>query len=663
MPLTRRAFLRRACGHAALAAPALLPRLTEAKDASKKPNIVFVLADDLGWAELGCYGSEFNETPHLDRLADEGVRFTDAYAAAPVCSPMRASFLTGQYPARVGITDYLRPNDENYLSTDHVTVAEMLGRAGYRCGVIGKWHLNGDYSRRRGMPGQHGFHEVICSERSGIGGGDYFAPYRHLPHVKPHTESEYLTDRLNQEAVDFITRNKDRPFFLFLSHYAVHTRLAAPKLLVEKYEKKPGAGKSKNNPVLAAMLERIDAGVGLIRQTLDRLGIADRTVVIFNSDNGGEHRVTDNGPLRGAKSQLYEGGIRVPLIVHWPGQTPRGAASAEPVSSIDFYPTFLDMAGVPPDPRQTLDGKSLAPLLTQTRDPRRKTLYWHYPLPRPHFLGGRSSGALRHGNLKLIEYYETDEVELYDLAEDIGETTDLAPKMPEKAAELRKILAAWRKEVGAEMPPSVTGLQLHLTFDEPADAKRARDKSQAKRVLNYHGTTPAEGRDGAARRFNGRDDHLALPRRDAPHVARLPVAVSAWVQPDRPDGVILAHGGDRHGYVFHLKDGRLAFSASIDWKRTTVVAPEKLPDGWVHVAGQLLPKGRIRLFVNGKRIADGRARGLLVSDPGDSLEVGADLVKPVGHYKVPNGFRGILDQVRLFVGPTPEAKLLADAPH
>jgi len=418
----------------------------------RKPNIVFILADDLGWAELGCSGSRFNETPHLDGLARQGMRFTDAYAAAPVCSPMRASFMTGQYPARVGITDYLRPNDPKFLSPNHVTLAEVLRSAGYACGLLGKWHLMGDYGTRRGDPKLHGFTEVICSESSGIGGGAYFHPFRFMPQVKARREGEYLTDRLNQEAVDFITRHKDQPFFLYLSHYAVHTRLVGKPELVAKYQKKPGAGRNANNPILAAMLESIDEGVGGIAARLAELGIADNTVVIFASDNGGEHHVTSNAPLRGAKSQLYEGGIRVPLIVHWPGAVEPGATCSVPVSSVDFYPTLLAMAGIRPDPRQTLDGESLVPLLRRTGRLRRDALYWHYPLSRPHFLGGRSSGAVRKGDWKLIEFYDTGQGELYNLKDDLGETNDLAAKMPERAAELRKLLDAWRKSVGAELP-------------------------------------------------------------------------------------------------------------------------------------------------------------------------------------------------------------------
>jgi arylsulfatase A-like enzyme len=447
--------------------------------AGDKPNIVFVLADDLGWAELGCYGNTFNETPNIDRLAREGMRLTQAYAAAPVCSPYRAALLTGQYPARVGIIDYLRPSDSP-LSTGHVTIAEMLRDAGYATGMIGKWHLTGyryQGAKTEIRPTDHGFDvERIC-EIKGVGNGANFFPYvfRTQPiswlnvNQKRLPDDEYLVDRMNFEAVQFIERHRDQPFFLYLSHYAVHTILNGKPALVDKYRGKHPPGKSTrdrcylcqdaglegdasnhwaqdHNPHLAAMLESIDDGVGMIMETLKRLKLDDNTIIIFTSDNGGETNVTSNAPLRAGKSSLYEGGIRVPLIVRWPQAVPPGKICHTPTSNVDFYPTLLDCTGVKPDPRQTLDGVSILPLL---KDPQakldRNTLYWHYPLEKPHFLGGRSSGAIHQGDWKLIEFFDTDTVELYHLAEDPGERHNLADKHPDKTAELRKQLADWRR--------------------------------------------------------------------------------------------------------------------------------------------------------------------------------------------------------------------------
>ncbi len=429
------------------------------KASKDRPNIIFILADDLGWAELGCYGNTFSETPNLDELAGQGTKFTDAYAAAPVCSPYRAALMTGQYPARVGITDYLRPNDANHLSTDHITIAETLKRAGYTTGIIGKWHLTGyaNHGAEEIPPTQHGFDEVIVSENRGIGGGSYFHPYHFNREIDKRLPGrEYLVDRCNLEAVEFIDRHKDGLFFLYLSHYAVHTRLQGKPELVAKYEKKPGAGRGnrarQNNPHLAAQLESIDEGVGKIMRKLDQLGLAQNTVLIFTSDNGGEDRVTSNAPLRAGKSTLYEGGIREPLIIRWPPVVKPGSICNTSISNIDFYPTFLQLAGLRPDPGQRLDGVSILPLLKNPGAKlARNTLYWHYPLKKQHFLGGRSAGAIRQGDFKLIEFFDNGKVELYNLTEDIAEKNNLAEKLPAKAKELQKRLTAWRTDVGAKV--------------------------------------------------------------------------------------------------------------------------------------------------------------------------------------------------------------------
>lgn len=427
--------------------------------APPRPNFVFILADDLGHGELRRYGNGFNETPSLDRLADRGVRFTDAYAAAPVCSPYRAALMTGQWPARVGITDFLRPDSEGHLPPEHVTIAEMLREAGYATGIIGKWHLTG-YQHPEHLPPGHGFQETIVSEDRGIGFGDYFHPYAFAPGVEKRLAGEeHLVDRLNLEAVEFIERHRHEPFFLLLSHYAVHVKLHGRGDLVAKYSAKPGAGKGKgarrNNPHLAAQLEAIDAGVGMIMEKLEGLGLADDTVVVFTSDNGGDGLVTDDSRLRQGKSWLYEGGIREPLIVHYPRVAEAGSVCDFPTSNVDFYPTFAELAGIETGSAQPLDGVSIVPLL---RDPgaqvEREALYWHYPLPRPHFQGGRSSGAVRRGNWKLIEFFDTGEIELYDLSEDAGETRNLAESMPERAVELRGLLEGWREREGIETPES-----------------------------------------------------------------------------------------------------------------------------------------------------------------------------------------------------------------
>lgn len=355
--MNRREFLRNAiiAGGVALAA-GRFPDMKVFAGTSKKYNVILILMDDLGYTELGCYKNKFNESPNLDKLAVDGVLFTDAYSASPVCSPTRASLMSGEWPHRTGITDFLDRNANIKLPDSVDTIAELLRADGYETGIIGKWHLS-PYSDPTGMPDHRGFNETMVVEQSYIGNGDYFYPYKFMPDVKQRIEGEeYLIDRVNLEAVDFIKRNKDRPFFLYVSHYAVHTVLDGRPDLADKYSKKKGAGlvgavSRKNNPHLAAMVESVDDGIGMIMSTLKEQGIDDNTIVIFTSDNGGDRRITPNTPLREGKSHLYEGGIRVPLIVRMPGDVAHGAVSRKPVSTIDFFPTIAEAAGITKKPR------------------------------------------------------------------------------------------------------------------------------------------------------------------------------------------------------------------------------------------------------------------------------------------------------------------------
>ena len=441
----------------------------------RQPNIVFIFADDLGWRELNTYGNRFNETPNLNKLASEGVRFTNAYSAAPICSPTRASLMTGQYPGHQPITNYLEKDDVNYLDPKkYTTLNEVLKSNGYHTGLIGKWHLTGDYEagadkKGLGRPQLFNWDEIIASETQYIAGGDYFFPYFFMPELTERSpeftgrkpdEPEYLVDRMNSEAVDFIKRNKDKPFFLYLSHYAVHTTLDGKPSLVNKYEAKPDSGIVDgkgpgyvNNPKLAAMVESIDGGVGMIMKTLDELKLAENTLVVFASDNGGEHGVTSNAPLWIGKSTIYEGGLRVPLILRWKGKTAQNVVSDVPNDTVDFFPTFLELAGIKPDPNLHLDGVSLTPLFKQNGNLAARPLFWHYPLPKPRFLAARSSGAVRVGDYKLIQFFDTGEFELYNLREDIGERFNLVEKMPEKVAEMKKIMFDWRKRENVSMKP------------------------------------------------------------------------------------------------------------------------------------------------------------------------------------------------------------------
>jgi len=447
--MNRRGFLKAlGLGAASLALPSRTVRSATpaASDLQKRPNIVFILIDDMGWTDLGCYGSRFHETPNIDRLASEGMKFTDAYAACPVCSPTRASIIAGQYPARVGITDFIPghqrpweklrvPENQLYLPLESVTIAEVLKDSGYLTGYIGKWHLG---TQKIHQPDRQGFSWVLGAARN---------------------QNDKQVTAFTDATVEFIENNKDKPFFLFLSHHTVHIPLEAPEELVQKYENKTKPPTGVNNPVYAAMVEHLDNSVGQILTKLKDLELEDNTIVIFFSDNGGLYQpfggyrgnretVTTNAPLRDEKGTLYEGGVREPLIVRWPGIIKIGTTCSVPVTSVDFYPTFMDIIGTGGDANHVLDSQSILPLLRQTGTLKRDAIYWHYP----HYHHSRPAGAIRQGDWKLIEFYEDGRLELYNLKDDIGEKENLAAKMPEKAAELQGKLAAWRKSVGAKMP-------------------------------------------------------------------------------------------------------------------------------------------------------------------------------------------------------------------
>jgi arylsulfatase A-like enzyme len=430
-----------------------------------RPNIVLIVIDDFGWADLGCYGSTCNETPNIDALARRGMRFTNGYAACPVCSPSRAAILTGKYPARLHLTDWLpgrtdrpsqklrRPPIRQELPLEEVTLAEALQPAGYASANIGKWHLGGPLF----WPEHQGFDLNIGGTETGSPPGGYFR-FR-TPILQARNADEYLTDRLTDEAIAFIEKNQSRPFFLYLPHYAVHIPLQARPDILARYRAKPPTGSAQDNPIYAAMIQSLDEGIGRLVRRLDELGIADRTVVILTSDNGGlsvkegpNTPATSNSPLRAGKGYLYEGGIRVPLIVGWTGMTRPGSVCEVPVSGQDLYPTVREICGVPPSPDQIVDGESFVPLLKGTGQMRRDALFWHYP----HYSnqGGKPGGAIRQGNLKLIEWYEDGRSELYDLAADIGEQKDLAGERPADVTRLRIALARWRESVAAQMPTS-----------------------------------------------------------------------------------------------------------------------------------------------------------------------------------------------------------------
>ncbi len=437
--------------------------------ADRKPNVIFVLADDLGYTDVGCYGSKYYETPNLDRLAAQGMRFTDGYTCGPNCQPTRAALMSGQYGPRTGVYTVgsidrfdwrsrpLRPPDNvQSLPADRVTLGQALKGAGYATGLFGKWHLG---QQDRHHPGRRGFDEAVVSA------GKHF-DFATSPKVEvpPGT---YLADFLTDRAADFIRRHKDRPFFLCLHHFGVHSPHEAKKELVEKFKPR-AAAEGHHDPTYAAMIASVDESVGRVLALLDELKLAENTLVIFTSDNGGvggyqregitkNRGITDNAPLRGGKGMLYEGGVRVPWVFRWAGTVKAGAVCGEPINSVDLYPTLLDLAGGKPPENQPLDGLSYARLLRGDgkESLKRDAIYWHFP----GYLGmGAGSwrttpaGSVRAGDWKLLEFFEDGRLELYNLREDVGEKRNLAERMPDKAKELRARLVAWRKEVKAPMP-------------------------------------------------------------------------------------------------------------------------------------------------------------------------------------------------------------------
>ncbi|MCZ6598890.1 MAG: sulfatase [Planctomycetota bacterium] len=455
--------------------------LTLAPRAQERTNVVFLLVDDLGTMDVGAYNPDtFYETPSIDRLAATGMRFTAGYAASPVCSPTRYSIMTGRYPSRVDATDFftgrragrfLPAELNNRMPLAEVTIAEALQSAGYATFFAGKWHLGPDAEH---WPENQGFdvNQGGWSRGGPYGGDKYFSPYGN-PRLDDGPPGEHLPDRLASETIRFMADHADEPFFAFLAFYSVHTPLMAPRDLVEKYAARAAEIEGEEfgpeeqvwpvaalrrvrlvqkHATYAAMVESVDRAIGRVLRSLDELELADRTAVILMSDNGGlatsEDSPTSNLPLRGGKGWLYEGGIREPLIIRWPGVTEPGSVCDHPVISTDFYPTMLELAGLPAMPEQHLDGVSLAPLLRGTGAPERQSLFWHYP----HYSnqGGFPGAAIRAGDWKLIERFEDGRVHLYDLARDPGERKDLAAEHQGRVRALRVRLHAWYEEVDAK---------------------------------------------------------------------------------------------------------------------------------------------------------------------------------------------------------------------
>ena len=427
-------------------------------------NFVFILIDDYGWRDTGYNGSRYYETPNIDALARSGMTFTNGYSAAPVCSPTRAALMTGKWPARLHLTAHLQghastppyaklraPVTRKELPLSEVTIAELLKKKGYTSASIGKWHL-GDPGF---LPTDQGFDVNFAGTWDGSPASFFYPGWEGKPAGVKGRPGEYLTDLLTDQACDWLKKQRSNPFFLYLPHYAVHIPIEAKKELTARFDSKQPVG-GQNYAEYAAMIYSVDESVGRVMKTLDEMGVADNTVVFFTADNGGvssrewkQRQVTSNAPLRLGKGHLYEGGIRVPTLVRWPGVTKPGSVCNDPIYTCDYYATMAEMAGVPLDAGHRPDGASITAAL-RGRSLAERNMYWHYPHYSPQL--GRPSSAIRRGEWKLIEHLETGKAELYNLKNDIGERTDLAGTEAKRFEAMQGELHAWRIKVDAQMP-------------------------------------------------------------------------------------------------------------------------------------------------------------------------------------------------------------------
>lgn len=465
---------------------ALLSGSESGAKSAEKPNVLFIYLDDYGWRDLSCMGSDFYETPNMDRLAEQGTLFTNAYSCAANCAPARACLLSGQYTPRHEIYNVgtrRRGNPQwgklkhipgtNTLRGDIVTWAEAIQKAGYKTASIGKWHLSND-------PTEHGFDLNIGGTHSGSPPRGYFPPHGKVPGLQDAPQGEYLTDRLHDEAIEFIKQHQDRPWFLYLTHFAVHTPLQAKQEILKKYKDKQ-PGELHQSAVMAAMIQSVDEGVGRLMETLDELHLTEKTVVIVYSDNGGYGPATSMHPLKGYKGTYYEGGIRVPFLIRWPGVVQPGGKCEVPITGVDLYPTFCEITAAKLPENQPLDGQNLVPIFQGEKPAATRALYWHFPAylqsysrtdgQRDPLYRSRPCSIIRYGDWKLHEYFEEGDLELYNLSDDIGESKNLAEELPEKAKELHAMLKRWRRNTNAPVPT-----EANPNYDPAAEAQAIRKR-------------------------------------------------------------------------------------------------------------------------------------------------------------------------------------------
>jgi len=645
-------------------------RPADGAPSDRPPNIIFIFIDDMGYADPSCFGNPLMKTPRIDQLAAEGLKLTNFYVNSPICSPSRVAVTTGQYPMRWGIHSYLnsrRINAErgmkNFLDPAAPTIAKLLKANGYATAHFGKWHMGG--GRDVGdapLPSAYGFDESLVSFE---GLGDRVIP--------PGTESgkgltgqslalgrgEIIetdrwknTERYTDRTIDFMRRHRDKPFFIRLFPNDVHDPHVSAPGTAEKWADVTGDESWQH---FFAVLEELDRQIGRVIDELEALKLTEQTLIVFTSDNGPTdwpkyYRVEDRehppgftGPFYGRKWSLYEGGIRMPFIARWPGKIPAGGTDELSVMcGIDLAPTFATLAGVKIPNNTRLDGRDRSAVLLGSPSIR-EPIFWQYGAPHARLKPGNPQYvsptlAVRAGNLKLLANADGSDAQLYNLFYDPGEKTNLWKEDPESANELWTWIKEWTADVGLKVDPDAG-----LTGPNPKAPVLV-----GKRMTEFHNHHVSISANLDAWWFNG-DAWLDLPRHAAPHVTGKPVTVSLTLDKiGKPGGVLVAHGGDRSGYSLYLDEGRPVFSVCVDWKRTMIAADEKLT---THRPKQLTAKlgknGKMTLLVDDQIVAEGKAPSALLSNPGDSIQIGADHIKPVGDYAVPNAFQGALSNLRI----------------
>ncbi|MHC4248525.1 MAG: sulfatase-like hydrolase/transferase [Planctomycetota bacterium] len=607
-----------------------------------RPNVVFMFIDDMGFADPGCFGNPSMKTPRIDSLAAEGIRLTNFYANSPICSPSRVAVTAGQYPARWRIHSYLNWRKKNrargmadFLDPKATTLARILKSAGYATAHFGKWHMGGGRDVKDApTPAAYGFDEHLINFE---GIGNRIKGPRHT-----------WTPQYVEKTIDFIRRNRDGPFFVRLFPNDVHDPHAPSPGATEKWK---GVTKNPFEQKFFGVLEEMDASLGRVVDEVERLGLTERTLFIFTSDNGptdwpkyykqGWTPPGFTGPYFGRKWSLYEGGIRMPFIARWKGTIPAGGTDESTVMcAIDILPTVCRLAGVVLPKGYVPDGEDMADALLGRPTARKRPVFWQYGGRHARLKPGNPdfvspSLAMRDGDWKLLVNDDGSDARLHDLARDPREKRNLLSTHPERAAVMYAKVRAWAADVGLEAE------------DRPLRAKEGIVLAGLQRDYVNHGARIEPADVGVTITLPGPDSWIEVPRSAAPDVAMRAIAIEATVRARSDSGVVLAHGGDRNGYSLYLKDGRPAFSVCSDRKRKTIVAPDRLGPGGARIKATLHGDGRMVLEVGGRTVAEGKAAGLLSATPGDTLQIGADLVKPAGEYDVPNCLRGEIRGLKL----------------